>query len=89
MLVAETWRAMHTIYAAPVFETPLEPAPWLAEQAPEVSGGRRGSVHLKLENKQAVRVSAETFEVIEKALGVPGTTRGWDTILKVLEKLAG
>lgn len=28
-------------------------------------------------------------EVIEKALGVPGTTRGWDTMLKVLEKLSG
>lgn len=28
-------------------------------------------------------------EVVEKALKIPGTTRGWDTITKVLEKLAG
>ena len=52
-LVAEAWAAANAIYSA-VFETPLEPAPWLADA---VTAGRRDSgpccVHLKMETRQA------------------------------------
>jgi hypothetical protein len=45
-LVSEAWRAMDQIYGA-VFETPLEPSPWLAQQS------EGSTVCLKLETKQA------------------------------------
>ena len=46
-LVAEAWAAAQHVYAAPVMETPLEAAPWLAEMASSCC------VHLKMEARQA------------------------------------
>jgi threonine dehydratase len=45
-IAQEAWASIHNIYAH-VFETPLMPAPWLAELA------EGSTVHLKCENRQA------------------------------------
>lgn len=42
---------------------------------------------LSLDRKLGERRRFYPNEVVERALGVPATTRGWDTIAKVLEKL--
>ena len=47
-----------------------------------------GPFVLSLDRKRGERRRFYPNEVIERALGVPATTRGWDTITKVLEKLA-
>eukprot|EP00887_Chlorella_sp_A99_P002147 scaffold21.g2147.t1 len=46
-LVREAWAAALRVYAAPILETPLEPAPWLKERADSCC------VHLKMETRQA------------------------------------
>jgi hypothetical protein len=47
-LVTEGWNAMKHVYGLGVIETPLEPAPWMAEAA-----GSGATVALKVEAKQA------------------------------------
>lgn len=45
-IAQEAWASIHAIYGAQCFETPLVPAPWLADLADAAA------VHLKAENKQ-------------------------------------
>lgn len=44
--MSEAWRAMDQVYSA-VFETPLEPSPWLSQQSEGTT------VRIKWESKQA------------------------------------
>jgi uncharacterized protein (DUF1697 family) len=76
-----------TVLAKPPASKPTLPI-LRPEDAWEVHVTRiEGPYVLSFDRKCGDRRRFYPNEVVEKALKVPGTTRGWDTITKVLEKL--
>lgn len=75
-----------------LLSTEPEVAPVLPIERPESDWEVRvaaveGPFVLSLDRKRGERRRFYPNEVVERALGVPATTRGWDTIKKVLDKL--